>query len=68
MNVEIWTEAAQLLFWEHINRNFFVVQIDKNSLYKLGIDILLYVNLQDNFFVRYFLYLPENPCKVPFKM
>jgi hypothetical protein len=25
MNVEIRTEAAQLLFWEYINRNFFPV-------------------------------------------
>ncbi len=25
MNVDIGTEAAQLLFWEHINSNFFAV-------------------------------------------
>ncbi len=26
MNVEIWTETAQFLFWEYMNSNFFVVQ------------------------------------------
>jgi hypothetical protein len=26
MNVEIWTEATQLLFWGYINPNFFAVR------------------------------------------
>jgi hypothetical protein len=27
MNVETETEAAQFLFWEHINQNFFAVEL-----------------------------------------
>jgi hypothetical protein len=29
MNVEIWTEAAQLLFWDYINGIFVTVQISQ---------------------------------------
>jgi hypothetical protein len=69
--VEIYkslTEAAQLLFSEHINRNFFAVQIDKNSLYNAGTPFL-YVNLQDIFlYGTISIYMRTPVGTVRFKM
>ncbi len=67
MNVEILTEAAQLLFSEHINRNFFAVQIDKNGLYNAGTPFL-FVNLQDICFVRHCTALSRNQLPVHWKL